>query len=140
MIIRTGGPATQDIVNVAGKEATEGMFVHSAFNPAVETAAAYEKRYSEKYGEAMNGFSPFFYDGTKMLLKAMQDAGTVEDTKAVVTALENISDFQGVLGVMNWTGKEKYGIAHQLDSPFYIARVEGGSEVIVASCTTSGCK
>ena len=57
----------------------------------------------------------------------------MEDTKAVVTALENISDYEGVLGVMNWTGKEKYGIAHQLDSPFYIARVEGGSEVIVAT-------
>lgn len=140
IIIRTGGPATQDIVNVAGVEATEGMFVHSAFNPKVKAAAAYRDRYTATYGDAMNGFSPFFYDGTKMLLQAMQDAGTVEDTEAVKTAMENITDYQGVLGTMNWTGKDKYGIAHQLDSPFYIARVEDGNEVIVASCTTSGCE
>lgn len=140
VIIRTGGPATQEIVNVAGAAAAEGMYVHSAFNPNIETAAAYEKRYVDKYGEAMNGFSPFFYDGTKMLLKAIQEAGTVEDTEAVKTALENISDYEGVLGNLNWTGEETYGIAHQLDSPFYIARVEGGKEVIVASCTTTGCE
>lgn len=140
IIVRTGGPATQEIVNVAGKAATEGMFVHSAFDPGVETAAAYAARYEETYGEEMNGFSPFFYDGTKMLFAAMQEAGTVEDTEAVKTALENMTDYEGVLGTMNWTGEERYGIAHQLDSPFYIARVEDGAEVIVARCTTAGCE
>lgn len=89
IIIRTGGPATQEIVNVAGQAATEGMFVHSAFNPNIETAAGYQKRYIDTYGEAMNGFSPFFYDGTKMLLQAMQTAGTVDDTDAVKIALED---------------------------------------------------
>lgn len=140
VIIRTGGPATQEIVNVAGEDATEGMYVHSAYDPNVETAAAYEKRYVDTYGDAMNGFSPFFYDGTKMLLKAIQESGTVDDTKAVKTALENIHDYKGVLGTLNWTGKDTYGIAHQLDSPFYIAKVEGGKEVIVARCTTAGCE
>ncbi|WP_274424948.1 ABC transporter substrate-binding protein [Chelativorans sp. YIM 93263] len=140
VIVRTGGPATQEIVNVAGNAATEGMFVHSAFDPGVEKAAAYEARYVETYGETMNGFSPFFYDGTKMLFAAMQEAGTVEDTEAVKTALEGLTDYEGVLGTMNWTGEEPYGIAHQLDSPFYIARVEDGAEVIVARCTTTGCE
>ncbi|WAP69838.1 ABC transporter substrate-binding protein [Jiella pelagia] len=140
VIIRTGGPATQEIVNVAGEDATEGMYVHSAYDPNVETAAAYERRYVDTYGDAMNGFSPFFYDGTKMLLKAIQESGTVDDTKAVKTALENIHDYKGVLGTLNWTGKDTYGIAHQLDSPFYIAKVEGGKEVIVARCTTAGCE
>jgi len=140
VIIRTGGPATQEIVNVAGAAAAEGMFVHSAFNPELETASAYQQRYTDTYGDTMNGFSPFFYDGTKMLLLAMQEAGTVDDTEAVRTALENITNYEGVVGTVNWTGEEKYGIAHQLDSPFYIARVEGGAEVIVAKCTTKGCE
>lgn len=140
IIVRTGGPATQEIVNVAGKSAAEGMYVHSAFDPSVETAAAYETRYVDTYGEEMNGFSPFFYDGTKMLFAAIQEAGTVDDTEAVKTALEGLSDYEGVLGTMNWTGEERYGIAHQLDSPFYIARVEDGAEVIVAKCTTEGCE
>ena len=140
VILRTGGPATQEIVNVAGEAATEGMFVHSAFDPGVESAKAYEDRYVATYNEPMNGFSPFFYDGTKMLFQAMQDAGTVEDTEAVKAALEGISDYGGILGTMNWTGEERYGIAHQLDSPFYIARVTGGQEEIVARCTSAGCE
>lgn len=140
VILRTGGPATQEIVNVAGEVATEGMFVHSAFDPGVKTAKAYEDRYVATYKEPMNGFSPFFYDGTRMLFQAMQDAGTVEDTAAVKTALESISDYDGILGTMNWTGADRYGIAHQLDSPFYIARVTGGQEEIVARCTSAGCE
>src|SRR5690606_28076133 len=34
-IIRTGGPATQDIVNVAGKEAAEGLLVHTPIDPGL---------------------------------------------------------------------------------------------------------
>ena len=58
----------------------------------------------------MNGFSPYFYDGVHMLFKAMQTAGTVEDSAAVRDALAGIKDYPGVLGTLNWTGKEKYGI------------------------------
>ncbi|WP_321503608.1 ABC transporter substrate-binding protein [Breoghania sp.] len=139
-IIRTGGPATPDIVKVAGKQATEGMYVHSAFNPNDKAEADYEARYVKTFDQSMNGFSPFFYDGTKMLFKAMQDAGTVTDTDQVKTALENIRDFKGVTGTVNWTGKDVYGIAHQLDAPFYIAQVHDGEEEVVAKCTTKGCE
>jgi len=79
-IVRTGGPATQEIVNVAGQEAAEGMFVHTPVDPALPSTKAYAERYAAKYKHAMNGFSPAFYDGTNMLFEAMRRAGTVTDT------------------------------------------------------------
>lgn len=139
-IVRTGGPATQDIVNVAGKEATEGMYVHTPINPGLASVKAYADLYAAKYHSPMNGFSPSFYDGTSMLFEAMRRAGTVDDTDKVRTELEKISNFDGALGKLNWTGKAVYGIDHQLSVPFYVAEIKDGKEVIRASCTVSGCK
>jgi branched-chain amino acid transport system substrate-binding protein len=139
LIIRTGGPATPEIVNVAGKEAAEGIYVHTPIDPKVPSLAKYIERYNGKYKQTMNGFSPFFYDGTKMLFEAMRRAGTVTDTDRVRTALESVTNYDGVLGKLNWTGKAQYGIDHQVSAPFYIAQVKNGQEVIVARCTPVGC-
>ncbi len=140
VIARTGGPATQEIVNVAGKEATEGLLVHSGVDPSIPSLKAYIDRYEHTYGDTMNGFSPYFYDGVSMLFQAMREAGTVEDTAAVRDALAATKDFKGVLGTLNWTGKGAYGIAHQIDAPFYVAKVVDGQEQIVATCSPKGCK
>lgn len=139
-IVRTGGPATQEIVNVAGANAAKGMFVHTPMNPDLPATKAYMTKYAAKYSHAMNGFSPAFYDGTKILFEAMRKAGTVTDTDAIRKEMENISGFEGALGKSSWTGKDMYGSNHQLDAPFYVAEVVDGKEVIRAMCTVSGCK
>ncbi len=139
-IIRTGGPATPEIVNVAGKAATEGMFVHSPIDPQQPSTKAYVDMYAAKYKTAMNGFSPAFYDGTSMLFEAMRRAGTVTDTDKVRVALEQLKDFPGAMGALSWTGKAGYGIDHQLDAPFFIGEIKNGVEVTVARCTVAGCK
>lgn len=139
-ILRTGGPATQEIVNVAGVEAAEGMFVHTPIDPSLPSTKAYADRYVATYKHAMNGFSPAFYDGTNMLFEAMRRAGTVTDTDAVRQALEKLSDFPGSMGKLNWTGQEVYGINHQLNAPFYVAEVVGGKEIIRAKCDVTRCE
>lgn len=139
-IVRTGGPATQEIVNVAGAEYAEGMFVHTPINPERPSTKAYMDLYAANYKHPMNGFSPAFYDGTRMLFEAMRRAGSVTDTDAVRKQLEAIKDFEGALGTLNWTGQEAYGINHQLNAPFYVAEVVNGKEVIRATCTVAGCQ
>ncbi len=139
-IVRTGGPATQEIINVAGKSATQGMFVHAPVDPQLPSTQAYAALYAAKYKHPMNGFSPAFYDGTNLLFEAMRRAGTVDDTDKVRAELERISGFQGALGMLNWTGKAMYGIDHQLNAPFYVAEVQDGKEVIRARCTVEGCR
>lgn len=140
LIVRTGGPATAEIIGVAGKRAAEGLYVHSVIDPRSERLARYIDRYQKTYKQPMNGFSPFFYDSTHMLFEAMKKAGTVTDTDKVKTVLERIQDYDGVLGKLSWTGKDKYGIAHQISAPFYIAQVTDGREIIVAHCNFSVCE
>jgi len=139
-IVRTGGPATQEIINVAGKEAAEGMMVHTPLDPTLPSLKTYVDLYAAKYKHPLNGFSPAFYDGTRMLFEAMRRAGTVEDTDKVRLEMEKITNFDGALGVLNWTGKEAYGINHQLNAPFFVAEVKDGKEVIRARCTVEGCR
>jgi branched-chain amino acid transport system substrate-binding protein len=139
LIVRTGGPATAEILNVAGKQAAEGLYVHSALDPTLPSVAKYIERYTRTYKQSMNGFSPYFYDGAHMLFQAMRKAGTITDTDKVRRALEGIGSYDGVLGKLHWTGKEKYGIDHQISAPFFVAQVKDGAEVIVARCSLSGC-
>jgi len=139
-IVRTGGPATQEIVNVAGKAATQGMFVHTPIDPELPSTKAYMDLYAARYKHSMNGFSAAFYDGANLLFEAMRRAGTVDDTEKVRAELERISGFEGALGRLGWTGKAMYGIDHQLDAPFYVAEVQDGKEVIRARCTVEGCR
>ena len=139
-IVRTGGPATAELVTVAGKEAAEGMIVHAVIDPGLKTTVAYVDAYTAKYKNAPNGFSPSYYDFTNMLFEAMRRAGTVTDSSKVRIELEKIADFPGVLGKLNWTGTSNYGVDHQLAVPFYVAEIKNGVEVIRARCTVvEGC-
>ena len=139
-IVRTGGPATPEIVNVAGKQAAEGLLVHTPINPALPSVKSYTDRYAAKYKRPMNGFSPAFYDGTRMMFEAMRRAGSVTDSDKVRMELEKIKSFSGALGELSWTGKAMYGADHQLNAPFYVAEVKDGQEVIRAQCNVAGCK
>jgi len=141
LFIRTGGPSTQEIVNVAGEDASEGILVHTLIDPDLATTQAYMQKHKENYTQAMNGFSPSFYDTARMIFEAIKQANTVDDTKAVVAKLENIKDFDGAAGKISWTGQDTYGINHQISTPFYVAEVVDGQEVIRARCTVeTGCQ
>lgn len=139
-IVRTGGPATAEIVGVAGKAASEGMLIYSMLDPSLPSTKAYLDLYTAKYKAAPNGFSPAFYDFTGMLFEAMKRAGTVSDATQVAKALEALKDYEGALGKLGWTGKANYGVDHQLAVPFYIAEIKDGVEVIRARCSVAaGC-
>ncbi|QHI97463.1 ABC transporter substrate-binding protein [Xylophilus rhododendri] len=140
-IVRTGGPATAELVTVAGKDAAEGMIVHAAIDPSLPSTRAYLDQYTAKYKVAPNGFSPAFYDFATMLFEAMRRAGTTTDATKVAGEMEKMRDFPGVLGKLNWTGKASYGIDRQMAVPFYVAEIKGGTETILARCTVAdGCK
>jgi branched-chain amino acid transport system substrate-binding protein len=140
LFIRSGGPATSEIVSVAGAKAVEGMIVYSQFDPSNPAVKAYTARFEAKYKKPMNGFSPSFYDGTHMLFQAMTTAGTVTDSNKVRIALESIKEYNGILGPTSWTGQATYGSNHQISAPFFLSEVRDGKEVIRARCTATLCQ
>jgi branched-chain amino acid transport system substrate-binding protein len=77
-----------------------------------------------------------YYVAFGMLAKAMQTAGTVDDTNAVRLALEKIEGFPGPDGgAYGWTGKEAYGINHQLRGPIVFAGGSKGKIVLMDKLT-----
>ncbi|MGA2465300.1 MAG: ABC transporter substrate-binding protein [Thermodesulfobacteriota bacterium] len=135
LIIKVGGPGTPEMLKVAGKELMEGFIYYSPINPDDPKIQEINKKYNAKFPPPMNGFTPQFYDGTLWLFEAIKKAGTLTDTEKVKAALESLS-FDGVYtGRMSWTGKEAYGIDHQVKFPFYVMVVKDGKEVVLGKAT-----
>jgi branched-chain amino acid transport system substrate-binding protein len=67
-----------------------------------------------------------------MLFKAIEEAGTVDDTDAIKEKLLAIKDYPGLLGKLSWTGKKVYGIDRQLVTPSYVGQVQDGKQKTLA--------
>jgi branched-chain amino acid transport system substrate-binding protein len=74
-----------------------------------------------------------YYTGFSLFFAALQRAGTVEDTNAVRLAMEQIKEYDGLLGKVRWSGKESYGINHQLTGPAFIGQIIGGKAKVIAT-------
>lgn len=138
-IVRSGGPAEEEILQVAGKEAAEGIYLMSPINTNDPVIADFITRYKAKYNNEFNGFVPANYDSMRVLLDAIKRAGTVDDTDAVVKAALEMRDFPGITGKMNWTGKARYGIDRQIETNFYVVQLRDGKSVPVARCDYKTC-
>ncbi len=136
LVVKTGGPVTEELVRIAGKEAVEGSIVYVPFDPKEPKMEAFLKRYEAKYNARMNFFLPSFYDATRLLLQAIERAGTVEDTEKIVIAMEEV-DFskwkEGLIGPIGWTGQKSYGVNHQVVQAVCVGKIVDGKEVVIAT-------
>jgi branched-chain amino acid transport system substrate-binding protein len=139
-IVSTGGDAVAEIVRIAGKAATENLYVHQPVDLALPAIKRYAQRYTGKYGMPMNGFSPFFYANLEMLFESMKRAGTVSDTDKIRGAMLSLKSFDTLVGKSSWMGQAKWGSNQQLSAPVYIGLVKNGSVGIVATCTPEKCE
>lgn len=139
-IVRTGGDATNDILAVAGPEASEGLYVHMEFDGGLESVQDYQARYIEAYGGTMNAFSPLFYSNINMVFEAMKAAGTISDADAIVAEMAKIDGYEGPAGEVSWIGEDFWGTKRQQFVPYAIGKVTGGKPEVVATCTVDACE
>lgn len=139
-IVSTGGDAVAEILRIAGKAATENLYVHAPVDPAQPAIQRYAQRYTEKYKMPMNGFSPFFYSNLEMLFESMRRAGSVSDTERIRDAMLSLKSFDTLVGKSTWIGQDKWGSNQQLSAPVYIGLMKNGSTTIVATCTPLKCE
>lgn len=131
ILVKTGGPGTPEVIRVAGK-AANGFYYYTPIAEDDPKMQEFEKQYKNKYRNPMNGLTPYFYDGTGMLLKAIEEAGTIDNTTAVKDKLLAIKDYPGLLGKLSWTGEKVYGINRQLVTPSYVGQVQDGKQKTLA--------
>jgi branched-chain amino acid transport system substrate-binding protein len=130
LIVQTGGPGIEQVMNVAGKLA-EGFLSYNIFdpddpNPEVQ---AFIKAFKKKgYPGVINPYCPVMYNAAMMFFDTIEKANTL-DTEKLKAALEKTDGYETMFGPIRWTGVETYGIRHQILTPFYISEVKNGKIV-----------
>jgi branched-chain amino acid transport system substrate-binding protein len=93
-----------EILTLCGVELEESYFsTHYAPDIATDTAQKFIKAYEAKYGKKPDDVAALTYDAGKLLLTAINQAGTLERQK-VRDALAAVQDFEGVTGSMKFHG------------------------------------
>lgn len=128
--VKIGGPGVPQIVTSAGKEFAEGTVVYAA----ADSSQAYYKDIESKYAQVlkppMNEFTVYYYDVARVLLAAIQAAGTVDDTDKVRLAMEKLMPYKGIQGTIRWGGMKDYGSNHQMLTPVFIGVIKNGEQVV----------
>jgi branched-chain amino acid transport system substrate-binding protein len=124
VIIQTGGPGIEEIIRVAGPFA-EGFLSYDLFDSSDPAVQRYVKLYHAKYEGPVPGLSVVWYNAARILNDAFLKAQSL-DTDKVRDALENLEGAPTLFGPVRWTGKERYGINHQLLHSFLISEVKDG--------------
>ncbi|MBS4210585.1 ABC transporter substrate-binding protein [Bacillus sp. FJAT-50079] len=130
-LVKIGGEATKEILQVTGPEALEGFLHYTPTDPNEPGIAELTAKFEAKYNGVMPGTTTYFYDGTHLLFQAIKEAGTTTDTEGVAQALRKIETFEGVLGKSFWTGMDSYGINQQLMTSIYVGLFENGQVTAV---------
>jgi branched-chain amino acid transport system substrate-binding protein len=126
MIWQVGGPSVDEIISIAGPLAN-GFLSYDVFDFNDPSAKAFVETYRAKWSGVVNAQTPGWYNATKILFKAVQEAGTL-DTDKVRDSLMKIEGYDaGIYGPVTWGGKSDYGVAHQLLNKFWISEVKDGA-------------
>jgi branched-chain amino acid transport system substrate-binding protein len=100
------GSNSPKLMEIAGK-AAEGVYCFS--NPTVEylpAAKAFGENYKKKFNAEPGPYSALSYDGMNLLADAMKRAGSA-DKAAIVKALKETKDFNGIAGPITFTAENK---------------------------------
>ncbi len=126
---RLGGPAFDEIVRVVGSvDVIKDFYWYDAVDmtdPQVKKAwADYEKVMKTKPPE--NTSLALWAACSRMLLKAISKAGTIEDTHKVAEVLRAMPVEDPYLGKGAWIGKKFFGINQEVSFPYAMGTVIGG--------------
>jgi branched-chain amino acid transport system substrate-binding protein len=126
---RLGGPAFDEILRVVGSLDTIKDFY---WYDSVPVADAQVKKMWDDYKKLMGSNPPentslaLWAACSRMLLKAITKAGTIDDTQKVAEALRALPVEDPYLGKGAWIGKKFYGINQELSYPFGMGMVIEG--------------
>lgn len=130
----TAGLDPARFVQVAGKEAAEGMWTALAMDlegPHVAPSVnQFSKRYRAKYGEPATMIAVANYAGMDVVIKAMQLAKSIDPDKVVEAMLSG--KFETVWGPLVIGGKEQYGINRQFLYPLVISEIRDGKTMDIS--------
>lgn len=95
---------SQELITLGGPEVEGSLFsTHYAPDIATDKAKKFIGEYEAKYGKKPDDVAALTSDALELLLKAIEQAGTLDRAK-VRDTLNNIKEFEGVTGKMTFPG------------------------------------
>ena len=112
------------VANIAGRENTEGMWVHGYVQtPLPEKLKSWQQRYTKKFGE-WNATSIDFTNPAFAFVAAVRKAQSL-DPKKIGEAMRTV-EFDNLWGKAHFGGKDYYGIGQQIIYPMPFSEVRDG--------------
>lgn len=134
LVWQVGGPAVAETMAVAGPLA-EGFMSLEVFDFSSPAGVKFADDYHKQWPGVINAQAPLWFNTTKILFEALRRAGTTDVEKVRDAMLATEGYDAGVIGPVVWGGQAEYGVNHQLLTPFWIAGVQDGKEVMLARIT-----
>jgi branched-chain amino acid transport system substrate-binding protein len=133
-ILISGSTVWKEVVAGAGKENAEGVINTLYVDPANEgykkLVADYIKQVGSEPNEVMAGYS----DGFNFLVQSIAASGSVNDTSKFEEGFFKAAKAPFVSGLgekLTISGKEKYGVQHQIDAYRYLGVIKNGEPVVI---------
>jgi branched-chain amino acid transport system substrate-binding protein len=112
------------VANIAGRENTEGMWVHGYVQtPLPDKLKSWQQRYTKKFGE-WNATSIDFTNPAFAFVAAVRKAQSLEPKK-IGEAMRTV-EFDNLWGKAHFGGKDYYGIGQQIIYPMPFSEVRDG--------------
>lgn len=83
-----------------------------------EVGSKFQENYKAKYGQDTEMANAVTYDGVYLIKEACEIAGTTTDRETINNAMQEIADFEGVLGTYN------YHEDHTFLNEFYMTQIQ----------------
>ncbi|MFT3778658.1 MAG: ABC transporter substrate-binding protein [Ottowia sp.] len=99
---------TPDLLRLGGNEATNGVHLTVAFNPAMGPEMSdFFQRYSAKFGRAPDTFAGNSYTTTMMMMEIAAKQYPNVTRESIKTGLDEIRDFKSVFGNLKYDPKTR---------------------------------
>jgi branched-chain amino acid transport system substrate-binding protein len=128
--VQTGAAAGKEILEGAGAKAAEGLIT---ILYADEQSKGYQElaaKYKKSVGQAPNPLIVSYYDGAKILVRAIQKAGNIEDAAKVADAFGRALPMDSVQGDPMTLGQAA-GVPRQVMDVKYVGQIRSGETVVI---------
>src|SRR5690606_30212709 len=111
-IVSPAASETETILQVAGEQADEVILPVTCVDPVTDYQKQLRERFMQHFG-SFNALGGNYSWWVYALAKAFETAGTVDDTKAVAAALQDVVLEDTYVGKVAWKGEKSFGIKRQ---------------------------
>jgi branched-chain amino acid transport system substrate-binding protein len=133
-ILISGSTVWREVVAGAGKQNAEGVINTLYVDPANEGYRKLEAEYVKAVGQEPNEVMAGYTDGVNFLIQSIAASGSATDTSKFEAGFFKAAQapFVSVQGEkLTISGKEKYGVEHQIDAYRYLGVIKNGEPVVI---------